>query len=171
VAISPDELPGLLAGIRDRVAAAAPEMAMAMGRVHEGYVKDVTLVQHGQHGPATPAGYPPAAPRGESPAMMTGRLRSSITCVMGQDGGAVASSLVSPHVIYAKTQEFGGVHSGDMWLWVKYVGPNVVEWLHWRRRVVDIGPHPYMRPSRDDVIRNGSVTGAANASFMRQVWG
>jgi hypothetical protein len=58
-----------------------------------------------------------------------------------------------------------------MWLWLKYVGPETVIRKGWRRQRVSIGPHPYIQPSRDAVIANGSVTSAANASFMRQVWG
>ena len=147
-------------------------MAKAMGRTQYDELRNVTLVSHGQHGMATPAGYPPAAPRGESPAMMTGALRNSIMCTMAGGGGMVASSIVGPNVIYARTQEWGGVHEGDMWLWInRTVDAGTVERLHWRRRSVDIGPHPYMRPSRDAVIASGAVTSAGNASFMSQVWG
>ena len=146
-------------------------MAMAMGHVHEDYLTRVTLVQSGTHGPATAAGYPPAAARGEPPMMMTGRLRASVTCVMGASGGTFATSAVGPNTIYARTQQFGGVHGGSMWLWVRYVGPEVVVRKGWQRQRVAIGPHPFIEPSRDAVIRSGAVTEAANASFMSQVWG
>jgi hypothetical protein len=161
----------MLEAIKARVATSAPGCAMAMGREHERQMKNVTLLQSGSHGPATPAGYPPAAARGAPPALMTGALRASVTCVKGPGGGVVASALVGPHTIYARTQEYGGVHGGDMWLWVRYVGPEVVARNRWRRQRVAIGPHPFVRPSRDAVIADGSAVQAANAAFMAHVWG
>ena len=58
-----------------------------------------------------------------------------------------------------------------MWLWLKYIGPYEVKKRGWVKHTVDIPARPYVRPSRDAVIANGSAVGAANVQFMRQVFG
>ena len=154
--------------IRDKAAKAAPACAMAMGEVHKDWMQNVTLARY-QSVPVSQTPSPPGAP----PASMTGTLRRSVTCVRGPGGGMVASSIVGPHTIYAATQEFGGVHTGrpHMWLWLKYIGPEEVRRRGWVKRQVDIPARPYVRPSRDDVIANGMAVGAANAAFIREVFG
>jgi phage gpG-like protein len=166
--VSPDELPAFLGAIRDRAAKAAPPAALAMGLVHQRYVTGVTLAR-AAHAPVTQTPSPP----GDPPAIMTGTLRRSITCVRGAGGGMHASSLVAPHTIYAATQEWGGVHHGNphMWLWLRYIGPEEVRRRGWVKRTVTIPARPYMRPSRDAVIGNGSVQAAGSASFMKSVFG
>jgi phage gpG-like protein len=167
--VTPQENLALLRKIRDRAALAAPGMAEAMGHAHRSHLKNVTLTRSGWHAPVT---YTPAAP-GSPPAAITGRLRSSIHCSAGRGGGAHASATVSANTVYAATQEFGGIHHGNphMLLWVRYLGYAGVRARGWRRRTVDIPERPYMRPSRDDVIADGSVTRAGSASFLRQVFG
>ena len=167
MAITPEENVALLEGIAARVARSAPEMAMAMGRVHERRMVSVELSRYA-HAPVTQTPSPP----GSSPAVMTGALRASVTCTMGASSGVVATSVVGPHTIYAATQEFGGVHHGrpDMWLWIRYIGPQAVRQRGWVKQVVDIPARPYVRPSRDAVIASGAVTAAANAAFVAQVW-
>lgn len=159
----------LLETLRDRAAAAAPAMAMAMGERHQGQLKDVTLARSGAHAPVTQTPSPPGAP----PAQMTGRLRASVTCVRGAGGGMHATSIVSANTIYAATQEWGGEHHGNphMWLWVRFIGPDEVRRRGWVRRTVTIPPRPYMRPSRDQVIGDGSVTEAGSAALMNAVFG
>jgi hypothetical protein len=166
--MSPDQAIALMEAIRDKAAKAAPACAMAMGETHRDYMQRVTL-SHYQSVPVSQTPSPPGAP----PASMTGTLRRSVTCVRGPGGGMVASALTGPHTIYAVTQEWGEVHTGKprMWLWLKYIGPYEVKSRGWVKRTVDIPARPYVRPSRDDVIANGSAVGAANVQFMRQVFG
>lgn len=164
--MTPEENVALLARFRAKAASAAPACAMAMGRTHEHHLVWSTLARTG-HPPVTQT---PSAP-GEPPAVMTGRLRNSVTCVRGVNSGSYATTLVGPHTVYAATQEWGDVHRGTMWLWVKYVGPAEVKRRHWVRDVVDIPPRPYMRPSRDEVIASGAVTRTANMAFVAHVWG
>lgn len=155
--------------IRDKAAKTAPACAMAMGETHRDYMQRVTL-SHYQSVPVSQTPSPPGAP----PASMTGTLRRSVTCVRGPGGGMVASSLTGPHTIYAATQEWGAEgRQGKprMWLWLKYIGAYEVKSRGWVKRTVDIPERPYIRPSRDDVIGNGSAVGAANVQFMRQVFG
>jgi hypothetical protein len=166
--MTPGDVPALLRAFQGKAAEAAPDAAMAMGETHKRYVQNVTLAR-ASHPPVTLTPAPPGAP----PAMMTGALRRSLTCVRGAGGGMHASSRVAPHTVYAATQEWGDVHHGAplMWLWVRYIGPQEVRRRHWRKQVVNIPARPYMRPSRDDVIANGSAVAAGNASFMKSVFG
>ncbi len=166
--MTPDQCIALLEGIRDKAAKAAPACAMAMGETHKDWMQNVTLSRY-QSVPVSQTPSPPGGP----PASMTGTLRRSVTCVRGASGGMFASSIVGPHTIYARTQEFGDVHRGqpEMWLWLRYIGPYAVRRRGWVKERVEIPERPYVRPSRDDVIANGMAVGAANAAFMREVFG
>lgn len=159
----------LLQKIRDRAALAAPGMAEAMGRAHHEHLQNVTLTRSGWHAPVTDT---PSAP-GSPPAAITGRLRQSIRTSAATGGGVVATATVSANTIYAATQEFGGTHHGNphMILWIRYIGYQDAVARGFKRRVVHIPERPYMRPSRDAVIADGSVTKAADASFMNSVFG
>jgi hypothetical protein len=169
--VTPGEVPALLEAIQARVARAAPDMAEAMGRTHAKYMTDVTLAGAGAHGGATVGHYPVAAAPGRPPMSMTGNLRRNIVVVPGGGGPGEATSIVGPTVAYACALEFGGVHTGDMWLWKRYVGAGGVLESGWRKRKVELQAHPFVWPSRQAVIANGSVTAAANAVFMKEVWG
>ena len=170
--MTPAEVPGLLEAIRARVATAAPSCAMAMGETHERYLTGVTLTSSGAHGPATIGHYPDAAPPGAPPATMTGALRRSITLTRGATGGEVAATIVAPHVIYDCALEFGGTHSGAQWLWLnRTLTAGEVKQMGWVKLATKRAARPYMRPSRDAVIADGSLVGAAEAAFMRWVWG
>jgi hypothetical protein len=163
----------MMKAIQSRVARAAPDMAMAMGQTHEKYLVGVTLVQSGSHPPVTRTPAAPGAPPAQMPGGLNGSLRESVNVVRGPGTGMVGSSVVGPHVIYSCAIEFGGTRSSSsgLWLWVGYIGPQAVRRRGWVKSSVHIPARPYMMPSRQAVIANGSVTAAADASFMRQVWG
>ena len=166
--MDPDEAIAYMQLIMERASRAAPACAMAMGETHRDYMQNVTLSRF----QSVPVSQTPS-PRGAPPASMTGTLRRSVTCVRGPGGGMNASALTGPNTIYAATQEWGQVHTGKprMWLWLRYIGAYEVRSRGWVKRTVDIPERPYIRPSRDAVIANGSAVGAANAAFMRQVFG
>ena len=166
--MSPDQAIAYMELIRDKAAKAAPACAMAMGETHRDYMQRVTLSRY-QSVPVSQTPSPPGAP----PASMTGTLRRSVTCVRGPGGGMFASAYTGPHTIYAVTQEWGEVHTGNprMWLWLKYIGPYEVKKRGWVKERVFIPARPYVRPSRDAVLANGSAVGNANVQFMRQVFG
>jgi phage gpG-like protein len=147
--VTPEEVPAFLAAIQARVATAAPGCAMAMGEAHRDRMRDNELIRY-PHAAGTKTPSPP----GEPPGLISGALRGSVTCVRGPGGGMVASSLTGPHVVYASIQEYGG---------------KVPNWRH--RGWHSLPARPYVRPSRDAVIANGSAVSAANAAFMWHVWG
>jgi hypothetical protein len=166
--VTPAEAVALLKAIRDKAATAAPDMADAMGHVHERRMTD--LLSRSFHAAPSWTSAPPGGP----PAAMTGMLRGSVWETPGLRGGMRASSFAGPHTIYAGTQEYGApgrTGRPNMWLWVAYVGPREVRARGWVRRVVNIPDRPYVRPSRDQVIGDGSVTAAASEVFMRHVFG
>jgi hypothetical protein len=145
--VTPEEVPAFLAAIQARVATAAPDCAMAMGEAHKNRMQ--ILLSMFPHAPGTKTPSPPGQPAG----LISGVLRGSVTCVRGPGGGMVASALTGPHAVYASMQEYGGM---------------VPSWHGGRHR---IPARPYVRPSRDQVLANGSAVAAANAAFMAHVWG
>jgi hypothetical protein len=163
VAITPDELPGVLGALRDRAATAAPPAVMAIAQAYQKHLQRVTLrrsfASPGQFGT-------PAAP-GQPPAWRTGTLARSVVTVAGPSGGMTASAYVGPHVIYARVQEEGAVNR-----------PTSARYMHWvnsggswyKKRVV-IPPRPYLEPALRDTIADGSLTRAGATAFYAWVWG
>lgn len=168
--MTPDELPAYLKAIQSRVKHAAIPVVNALASAYEDHLVNITLTESGAHGPATRLGYPRAAPAGRPPMMMTGALRASIRRTPGT-GGEVARATVSPHTIYAATQQFGGVHTGSMWLWVKYVGPRTVAHKNWVKQAVHIERHPYMDTAVDEMLAAGTLWRPGERAFSAVVWG
>ena len=179
--MSPDEAIAYMELIRDKAAKAAPDCAMAMGQTHQKYLKDVTLSQYG-HAPQTWTGSPA---RTGTPGLISGQLRDSVTCVRGAGGGMYASSLVGPHTIYARVQVEGAIiraHRRVRGGWtgrylggIRGPGQHTLHFIQdgedYFPMAVEVPARPYMQPSRDAVIRNGSVQEAGSAAFLRQVFG
>ena len=163
MAITPEDLPGLLKAIQARAADAAPAAVMAIGQTYQKHLQKVTLRRSfaavGQFG--TPA------PPGQPPAWRTGALAMSVTTIAGASSGMTASAWVGPHVIYARIQNQGGVnrptHSRYMH-WVNSGGS-------WYMKRVDIPRRPYMKPALEDCFANGSLTKAGMEAFYVKVWG
>jgi hypothetical protein len=173
------ELPGYLAAIQARVAAAAVPVAGAMAKTYEKHLVDITLTESGSHGPATAAGYPPSAPPGRPPMQMpgglNGSLRGSVTMSGPTGGGGIGLASVAPHTIYAATLEWGSTHSAKrgpfMWLWVRYIGYQAVIANRWLMREVTIEERPYMRTAVAEEIANGELQAVAETTFEAVVWG
>ena len=157
--MTPDELPGFLAGIRDRAMATPGPCAKAMADTYKTHLTRVTLQRYhsapGQFGTPSPAEEGPVASR-------TGRLAASVTSWGGGSDGGVGTAFVAPHTIYAVTQEWGEIHyrrTREYMHWINSGG----EW--WKKRV-DIPQRPYMRTARDETIADGSLTRAAMGKFV-----
>ena len=157
--MTPDELPGFLAGIRDRAMTTPGPCAKAMADTYKTHLTRVTLQRFhsvpGQFGTPSPAGEGPVASR-------TGRLAASVTSWGGGSDGAVGSAFVAPHTIYAVTQEWGEIHyrrTREYMHWINSGG----EW--WKKRV-DIPQRPYMRTATRETVADGSLTRAAMDKFV-----
>jgi hypothetical protein len=154
--VTPGELPGYLAAMRDTAASAAAPAADAMAAAFQDHVQNVTLRQSGTHPPFTRTPAPPGAP----PARITGDLSSSVI-VRPARGAVTATASAGPTVIYAAVQEYGRVISARN---VKYMR-WFMDGTWWYRRRVYVPPRPYMRPARTAVIRDGTLRRAASAAF------
>jgi hypothetical protein len=171
VAIGFGDVPALYEAIAARAGRAAVPVVDAVTETYEHHLRNVTLVESGAHGMATAAGYPPASPVGRPPMTMTGRLRASVARTPGVGGGGVATASVAPHTIYAATVQWGGVHEGDMWLWIhRTLTAHEVYRKGWVRRRVEIGPHNYMDIAVDETVADGSLSRAAVGAFVTVVW-
>lgn len=168
MAITPAELPGYLAQIRQRVVDSAVPVADAIGDAYKTHLKDVTLTESGSHPPVTRT---PAAPGGP-PAQMEGHLRDTVAKVPAVSvGEGIAETSVAPHTIYAATIQHGGVHEGDMWLWVRYVGAHEVLRRGWRKQRVEIPAYPYMDVAVREAVAAGKLQRAGAERFTEAVWG
>lgn len=169
-----DEAPAYFAAIKERVLAAAVPVCDAIGDAYKDQLVDYTLIESGAHPPATdPPAYPPAAPAGRPPMLMTGNLRDTVVKTPAAGGDGHGECAVMPTVIYAATIEYGAVHTGAplMVLWKRYVGYDRAKAAGWLKHTVTIRPHPYMSTAVDESIANGKLTRAAGESFMAVVWG
>ena len=163
MAITLEELPGVLKALRDKAAEAAPPTVMAIADTYKTHLTRVTLRRSfaapGQFGT-------PAAP-GQPPAWRTGRLAGSVTSVLSGSAGLTASATVGPHVIYSRVQAQGAVNR-----------PTHAKYMHWvnsggswYKKAVRIPARPYLEPALDDCIANGSLVKAAMEAFYAVVWG
>ena len=146
-------------------------VAGAIAKTYEKHLTGITLIESGSHAPVT---FTPAPP-GTAPAMMTGHLRGSVTMAGPTGGGGIGRASVSPHTIYAATQEWGGVHEAVngpyMWLWIRYLGMRGVLAHGWLRERVEIPARPYMRTAVAETIASGELQHAGEAAFEAAVWG
>ena len=163
MAITPEELPGLLRAIQARAADAAPAAVMAIGQTYQKHLQKVTL----RRSFAAPGQFGTPAIPGQPPAWRTGALAMSVTTIAGASSGTVASAWVGPHVIYARVQNQGAVN--------RPTHARYMHWINsggeWYKRRVKIPPRPYMKPALEDCLDNGSLTKAAIESFYVKVWG
>lgn len=163
MAISPEELPGLLRGIRDRAAQAAPVAVMGMADAYQERVTRVTLRRY-SHSYGTKTDSPP----GQPPAWVLGALARSVTSVLGRSSGTHATARVRPNTIYARLQELGGVVRPHGHPFLRFRGLDG-EWVY--KRSVRVPPRPYMRPTTETMIADGSLTRAAAEAFETRMWG
>lgn len=144
------------------VASAAAGEVNGMAKTFQDRVKNVTLkrIMH-------PPNMYWEAPEGEPPAYASGNLARSILMKSSYNtpsnvlGEAQAS--VYATAIYAALQEWGG----STW-------PNRGQYMHWRntrgpwwKKLVDVPEHPYMRPTLEAVIRDGSLQRSAIDAFVK----
>lgn len=134
----------------------SPAVAAAMGRAFHDRV--VAKLRHFQH----PMYVRTQAPAGGPPAMMSGELAYSITMEVRGGAGGSARAYVGPHTIYAGVQEFGKEISARNVKFMRWYMDE--QW--WYKKHVTIPERPYMRPTRDEMIADGSLHRVAVATFL-----
>lgn len=152
------DLPAYLKALQNAAANASTPAANAMASGFQDRVQNVTL-KKAAHPPFT---FYKATP-GQPPAYASGRLARSI--VMTPAHGTIRSSAtVGTHLVYSAIQEWGG--------WTE---PRRALYMHWRnprpwwKKHVDIPEHPYMRPTVEAMIRDGTLTRLAADAFYKRV--
>lgn len=153
--MTPDENVKLWESLLATVADSAPDIADGMAEVFQGRVQNFTLRQS-----IHPPGMFWKATTGRPPAYVTGNLARSIIMTPAH-GSITATASVGATAVYAAIQEFGGYTWGNRGL------------MHWRNsggewfmRKVFVPEHPYMRPTVEATIRDGSLQRSAIAAFM-----
>lgn len=163
MAITLEELPGVLKAIQAKAADAAPPVVMAIADAYKDHLVHVTLRRSfaapGQFGT-------PAAPGGP-PAWRTGRLAGSVTSRLSGAGGLTATAVVGPHTVYARVQNQGAVNRATRAHYMHWVNSGG----EWFKKRVDIPGRPYLEPALRETIADGSLVRAAMEAFMAKVWG
>jgi hypothetical protein len=163
VAITLAELVPVLEALRDRAATAAPPAVTAIGQTYQKHLQKVTLRRYF----TTPGQFGTSSPPGQPPAWRTGALARSVVTAVSASSGMTATARVGPHVIYARTQEEGGVHEARRARYMHWVNSGGSWYL---KRVV-IPPRPFMEPALRECVENGSLSRAAAEAFLAWVWG
>jgi phage gpG-like protein len=158
--MTPEENVAFLGLLSGTVAGSASDIADGMAGVFQSRVQWETL-RETSHG----VGEFWKATRDRPPAYASGNLARSIVRTAAF-GGIRASATVGATAKYAAIQEYGG------WTW-----PSNHKFMHWVNsggswfmKTVYIPEHPYMRPTVEAVIRDGSLQRAAIDAFMEHMF-
>ncbi len=154
-----DEVPTLLAAIRDQAANTAGPVAKAMADEYKTHLTTVTLQRY--H--SMPGQYGTPSPRDEGPvASRTGKLAGSVTSWYSAAGYGYGSASVAPHTVYAVTQEWGEIHYARTRRYMHWTNSGGAWW----KKSVDIPERPYMRTATKETVADGSLTRAAMDKFV-----
>jgi hypothetical protein len=160
--MTPDQVPGLLEAISARVNDAAGPAVLGMANAYQARVSGVTLRTF-----FNAEDMPTPSPVGSPPAWVSGTLARSVHVFDEQLGGPVASAKVAPDTIYARIQELGGVIRPIRFRYLRFPYDGRI----WYKKSVKLNPHPYMRPTTEAMVADGSLTAIAAAVFETSVWG
>ena len=163
--MSPEENLAFWKAVRDQATGAAKPAADGMTETFKDAVGRTLRLS--AHAPM-PAGPPHSIPYGifhkaapgAPPAYATGNLARSIIRTPAS-GGLVSSALVGATAVYAALQEWGGVTWASSSAYMRWRNDRGV----WRKRSVTVPEHPYMRPTVDRTVADGSLTRAAMGGF------
>ncbi len=174
------ELPAYLRMLAGRADMAAAPAVNGMAVAYRDRVKNVTLRRY-----AHAKGERTSSPPGEPPAYVSGDLARSVFAILapGSSGGLAWAS-VSPHTVYAATQEYGNVihaHARTRGGWTgHYLGGERGPGQHtmhfwyggseWFPMTVHIPERSYMRRTVHDMIAEGSLSRACAEGFYGFMW-
>ena len=157
--MTPGELPGFFAGVKDLAASAAAPAATMMGRTMEGQTRR-ELSRHSHPGP----GVFFKAVQGDTPAFVTGGLYSQMFYTPAH-GAIRATSTVANSAVYAGIQEFGGRTWPNRSAYMKWKNDRGTWW----KKLVNVPEHPYFVPALEVIIANGTLQGGAMEAFMARM--
>lgn len=160
--MTPNQLPGMFMLISTRVDNAAGPVVLGMANAYQRRVQRVTLRKY-----SNVANMPTPSPIGEPPAWVSGDLARSVEVTPGILEGPVATASVAPHMVYARIQELGGIVRPVRARFLRFPYAGRI----WYKKFVRLHEHPYMRPTTEDMVADGSFTGTAMAVFEAVVWG
>ena len=152
-----DEFIAKMKELELRTMASSPAVAAAMGRAFHDRLVNVTLRRY-----VHPMYVRTQSPPGSTPAFVSGELAYSVTMDVRGGAGGSARAYVGPHTIYAGVQEFGGeMHArpGGFMRWY-------MDGRWWFKKHVEVPARPYIRPTRDEMIADGSLHRVAVATFL-----
>jgi hypothetical protein len=160
--MTPDQVPGLLEAISARVNDAAGPAVLGMANAYQARVSGVTLRTF-----FNAVDMPSPSPPGSPPAWVSGTLARSVHVFDEQLGGPIASAKVAPDTIYARIQELGGTIFPHRFRFLRF---PYAGYIHYRKSVT-LPSRPYMRPTTEEMVADGSLTAIAAAVFESSVWG
>lgn len=160
--MTPDQVPGLLVGISSKVNDAAGPAVLGMANAYQARVSGRTLRTY-----FNAVDMPTPSPIGSPPAWVSGTLARSVHVFDEQLGGPVASAKVAPDTVYARIQELGGVIVPKRARYLRFPYDGRI----WFKKSVTLRRHPYMKPTTDEMVSDGSLTAVAAAVFEIAVWG
>jgi hypothetical protein len=103
---------------------------------------------------------------GEPPALGTGKLRDAMYYIPAHKGTLRAFAWVGNSADYGRIMEFGCVVSAlnkEQMHW-KDSGSPVKGWFH---KVLEVPPHPYLSPTTEEAVDDGSLRDAAKDEFRK----
>jgi hypothetical protein len=160
--VTPEELPAMFEAISARVNDAAGPCVMGMALAYQKRVQNVTLREF-----HNAVDMPSPSPPGSPPAYVTGTLDRSVTTQPGNLGGPVATAFVAPHTIYARAQELGAFITPKHFRYLRFPYGGTIHF----RKSVTLPARPYMRPTTEAMVADGSLTEIAMTVFEARVWG
>lgn len=153
--ISPEENLRQLIAYRNRALGGAQAVANAMAEYIAGRVKNETLTRNSH----APGAYHKATP-GAPPSMASGALARGMYTRRAASAGLRATAWTGNDARHARVLEYGcvlsairGTHMG----WKDSGGT-------WRHRTVRMMPHPYLNPTVQEAIEDGSLRRVAIAA-------
>lgn len=176
------DLPAYLDAKRRLVEERGPrECAYAMAEKYHERLSDQVMVRYSHE-----AGTPTPSPAGVGPpALIKGHLKRSLRLFPAIPVGSYrAMAKVIPLIVYARIQELGGTITAKNVHWKvitdklgrrRRVLAGLLHWVsedgHHFAVSVTLPKRPYMRPTRDAMIRDGSLRRAAVEELARILHG
>jgi hypothetical protein len=159
--VSFEENVALWQGVSKLASQGAAPTATAMAKHIADRAQKVTLRRTKK-----PSGAWHRARPGEPPALSTGKLGDAMYWIPASRGGLRAFAWVGNDSDYARVTEFGCVVSAlnrDKLHW-KDSGSPIKGWFH---DVLEIPEHPYLSPTTEEAVDDGSLAEAGRDEFRR----